>query len=71
MIVTFDPVTSIVTLSGAGWRGSFPISELPAQLALYRGLRDRRNRAFAAHYEETVQGLERVQRLAREAAAVR
>lgn len=66
MIVTFDPVTAIVTLSGAGWRGSFPISELPAQLAFHRGMRDRRNRAHAQHYEETVAGLERVQRLARE-----
>ncbi len=49
----------------AGWTGVYPIEDLPKQIAFYRGLRDRRNGAYAVHYRETVEALEAV---AREAA---
>ena len=49
------------TLAGPNWRETCPVSDLPGRLALYRGLRDRRDGAYAHHYAKTVRALEGVQ----------
>ncbi len=45
-----------------GWSGRYPVAALRAQLAFYRGLRDRRGGMFAHHYVETVASLEALAR---------
>lgn len=51
-----------VILEGRLWRGSFPIGDLPEQLRFYRGLRDRKQGAFAAFYRADVEALEALAR---------
>ncbi len=46
------------TIRIGAWSGKYPIDALPRQMALYRQLRDRKNGAFAKHYQPTVRALE-------------
>lgn len=46
------------TITLSVWSGIYPIDALPHQLKLYRKLRDRKNGAYARHYEPTVRALE-------------
>lgn len=57
-----DRAAGTITLSKKAWSGTFDISQLPNQLKLYRGLRDRKGGAYAASYRDTVKELERVEK---------
>jgi len=46
------------TITKSAWWGTYPIDALPRQLKFYRQLRDRKNGAYAQHYEPTVRALE-------------
>lgn len=61
MMVRLSPDRRSFTIgngNGGGWSGTYPVEDLANQLRFYRGLRDRKNGAYAKHYEETVRGLE-------------
>ena len=71
MIATLSEDRAAVTLQGdSGWSEIFPVTDLPAKLAFYRTLRDRGAKGgapgpYARFYEQTVRGLERVEKMAR------
>jgi len=46
------------TITKSAWSGTYPIDALPRQLKFYRQLRDRKNGAYAQHYQPTVEALE-------------
>lgn len=46
------------TITLSAWSGTYPVDALPDQLKFYRRLRDRKNGAYAQHYEPTVRALE-------------
>lgn len=52
-----------VALRGRLWSETFPIDRLPAKIAFYEGLRDRKGGAYAEHYEPTVRALRRAQKV--------
>lgn len=59
-----------VTHRNGEWSSTFPVADLPARLALYRGLWSRGAKAgqpgpYAASYEGDIAALERVERMAR------
>ena len=47
------------TITLSLWSGTYPLDALPRQLKFYRHLRDRKNGAYAKHYEPTVRALEK------------
>lgn len=52
-----------VALRGRQWSETFPIDRLPAKIAFYEGLRDRKGGAYAEHYAPTVDELRRAQKV--------
>lgn len=46
------------TITHGAWSGTYPVDALPRQLKFYRQLRDRKNGAYAQHYQPTVRALE-------------
>ena len=46
------------TITQSAWSGTYPLDALPRQLKFYRYLRDRKQGAYAKHYELTVRALE-------------
>lgn len=61
MMVRLSPDRRSFTIGcgdGDGWSGTYPVEDLRSQLRFYLGLRDRKNGAYAEHYESTVKGLE-------------
>lgn len=46
------------TITHGAWSSTYPIDALPRQLKFYRQLRDRKNGAYAQHYQPTVEALE-------------
>ncbi|HMT45533.1 MAG TPA: hypothetical protein PKE59_00300 [Novosphingobium sp.] len=62
MIARLEPDGQRFVLDGVSWSGVYPVSELPAQLRFYRGLRDRKGGAYAAFYQPTVASLEALAR---------
>jgi hypothetical protein len=51
-----------IHLRGRQWSDTFPATDLPAKIALYETLRDRKGGAYAQHYEPTVKALQRAQK---------
>jgi hypothetical protein len=51
------------TITKSAWSGTYPIDALQRQLKFYRQLRDRKNGAYAQHYQSTVEALEEFARL--------
>ncbi|MBN8633217.1 MAG: hypothetical protein J0L76_20475 [Rhodobacterales bacterium] len=45
-------------ITKSAWAGTYAIDALPRQLKFYRQLRDRKNGAYAQHYQPTVEALE-------------
>lgn len=60
-IATLSADRAEVTLKRGPWAGSFPVADLPAQLAFYRGMVKRHARREV--YAADVAALERVQKL--------
>lgn len=46
------------TITADAWSGTYPLDALQRQLKFYRQLRDRKNGAYAQHYQPTVEALE-------------
>lgn len=57
-----DHDAGTITLCKGAWSGTFHVTQLPDQLKMYRGLRDRKGGAYAASYRDTVKELERVEK---------
>ncbi|MDP0928474.1 hypothetical protein Q0601_14910 [Paracoccus onubensis] len=57
MKATHDDTT--FTLTGRYWTGTFPIEDLPKQLAFYRGQRDKFPKAKGT-YDATIEALEKL-----------
>jgi len=55
--VSDDGQSFTITLNA--WSGTYAMDALPQQLKFYRRLRDRKNGAYAQHYEPTVRALEK------------
>lgn len=51
-----------VLLALTNWQGTFPVENLPAQLAFYRRMRDRKGGRYAAFYQPTLDALEALAR---------
>lgn len=49
-------------ISGFHWKERISVRFLASRLRFYRALRDRSKGAYALHYIETVEGLERIER---------
>jgi hypothetical protein len=56
---TAGTITLQVKPGTRSWQGVFPITDLPATIAFYARLRDRKGGAYARHYAPTVEALER------------
>lgn len=56
------PDGATVILERGRWIGSFPLSQLPAQIAFYEELRKRKGEKYAACYAPDVDALRRLQR---------
>ena len=64
LTATITPDGQHVHLRGQLWSGEiFPVSALPAKIAFYEALRDRRGGRYAKHYEPTVKALKRAQKI--------
>jgi hypothetical protein len=50
------------TITMSAWSGTYPVDALQRQLKFYRQLRDRKNGAYAQHYQPTVKALEELAR---------
>ncbi|RJE84047.1 hypothetical protein [Paracoccus onubensis] len=59
MKATHDDKT--FTLTGRYWSGTFPIEELPKQLAFYRGQRAKFSKAKGV-YDATIEALEKLEK---------
>jgi len=57
-VVTESDDGQCFTITMAAWSGNYPLEALPRQLKFYRQLRDRKNGAYAQHYQPTVRALE-------------
>ncbi len=48
------------TITAGAWTGTYLIDALLRQLKFYRHLRDRKNGAYAQHYQPTFEALEEI-----------